>query len=211
MKKYLLAAIVALVGFASAHAADAKDVRKHTGFTQIVNHSGYDIHFYEGDYKVQVMGPQADLKYILMTLADGILTIKHDANHKFSGKPYIVIYAPKNKLKKYTGKGAGNFIAKTTNNLHDDVFTSNGKVGVTLGTVNARNLDLNSQGAGNIKVTKGNVSGKCNKTQKSTGKVTFTDANASTQKSTSTSTQKSTSTQQSTQNSNNTQQSQQKK
>ncbi|MCD8302903.1 MAG: DUF2807 domain-containing protein [Prevotellaceae bacterium] len=210
MKKIIILMLVAIAGITSARAAKVTIVtvdRNIFGFTQIVNECPYDIHFYESDdYMVRVVGPSRDVNYIRTVLRDGILTVTVAPDHRFRGTaPYVELYCPKNRLVMYTGTGAGNFIAMTALNLLNTIFTITGAGNVTLGIVNAVNLDLRSHGAGNINVTKGNITGKHTITQKGTGKVNLggaQQASTSSNRTTNTSTRRSSSTTSSTTNRN---------
>ncbi len=176
-------ALVAVLGLRAAKVTIVTVERNLFGFTQIVNNSPYDIHFYEApSYGVRVVGPQRDVNYIRTFLDGGVLTVDVAPGHRFNGTaPYIELYCPQNVLTLYTGAGAGNFIAMTAMNLLNTIFAITGAGDVRLGVVNAVNLDLRSHGAGNINVTKAAVSGKRSFTQKGSGRISF---NGSTPKNT---------------------------
>lgn len=168
----IFAALVLSVSFALA--GNVRAARSITGFTQIENYTPYDIHYYEGsDYRVNVVGPQSDLPYITTDLRQGVLVINTVSTHRFTGKPYIEVYCPKNRLTNYYGRGAGNFKALTAVNLANAIFNLSGSGNVVLGTVIAATLDLITTGKGNITVSDGRVSGAHNIQQGGSGRVTF--------------------------------------
>ena len=175
MKRILSVLLCLVFGMSMVLTAAGKhQQRRGNGhFTQIVNETPFDIHYYQSndkDYHVNVVGNPREVQFVLTDIRKDVLYITCDPHQRIKGSIYVEVYCPR--LDRFDGKGKGNFIAKTAiRHAGDIIFSILGAGNVDLGIVDCKNLDVRHEGSGKFNVKEARVANKQQVDQKGAGQV----------------------------------------